>query len=192
VNVCLDVVLLCRSVAEPQRDLGAQASPSRTRSPDPKVVVESLTDDEWTATPPLGAAENRTTLPLVVDSRVASPPRAIDAGEGGAVGDVRMPASLGIIDVDPIGCRPGGADDLVKEQPQIDHASRGPRTSGAQVPDSSSSSPRLPQREIDWNGTPWQNDIFEDNEDMQALQTSFHFIAQTQSREKAYFTSVGA
>jgi hypothetical protein len=30
----------------------------------------------------------------------------------------------------------------------------------------------LPWREINWNHTPWQNDIFEDNEDMQALQTS--------------------
>jgi hypothetical protein len=28
------------------------------------------------------------------------------------------------------------------------------------------------QREINWNGTPWQNDIFEDNEDMQTLRTS--------------------
>jgi hypothetical protein len=31
---------------------------------------------------------------------------------------------------------------------------------------------RLPQREINWNGTPWQDVIFEDNEDMQALRTS--------------------
>jgi hypothetical protein len=40
------------SVAEPQRNLGAQASPSRTRSPDPKVVAQSLVDDARTATPP--------------------------------------------------------------------------------------------------------------------------------------------
>jgi hypothetical protein len=33
-------------------------------------------------------------------------------------------------------------------------------------------SPRLPRREIDWNNTPWQDDIFDDNEDMQALWTS--------------------
>jgi hypothetical protein len=55
-----------------------------------------------------------------------------------------MPASPGIVDVDPMKSRPGGADDLVKDQPQIDPAPRGPGTSGAQVPDSSSSSPRLP------------------------------------------------
>jgi hypothetical protein len=39
--------------------------------------------------------------------------------------------------------------------------------SSTQVPDSSSSSLRLPRREIDWNDTPWQEDIFGDNEDMQ-------------------------
>jgi hypothetical protein len=44
--------------------------------------------------------------------------------------------------------------------------------SGAQVPKSSSSSLRLPRREINWNDTPWQDDIFEDNDDMQALRTS--------------------
>jgi acyl carrier protein phosphodiesterase len=30
----------------------------------------------------------------------------------------------------------------------------------------------LPQRTINWNHTPWQEDWFEDNEDMQALRTS--------------------
>jgi hypothetical protein len=53
----LDVMYLCRLVAEPQRDLGTQASPSHTRLPDPKVVVESLTDDELTATPLPGVGE---------------------------------------------------------------------------------------------------------------------------------------
>jgi hypothetical protein len=45
-------------------------------------------------------------------------------------------------------------------------------TSGAHVPNSSPSSSRLPRREINWNDTPWQEDIFDDNEDMQAVQTS--------------------
>jgi hypothetical protein len=116
VNVCHDVVFLCRSVAELQHDLGAQASPSHTRLPDPKVVVESLTDDVRTATPPSGAAENRITSPLVADARVASPPRAGESGAEGAVGDVRMPASPRIINMDPISSRPVGAvDDLVKD-----------------------------------------------------------------------------
>jgi hypothetical protein len=167
------VVFLCRSVAEPQRSLGAKASPSRTRSPDPKVVVESLADDAGTATPPPAASERRTTPPLAADSRTVSPPRADDAGAGGVVGDIGTPTSPRIIDVDPISARPGGVDDdLVKDQAQIDQASGGPGTSGAQVPDFSPTSPRLSRREIDWNNTPWQEDIFDDNKDMQALRTS--------------------
>jgi hypothetical protein len=51
--------------------------------------------------------------------------------------------------------------------------------SGAQVPESSSLSPRLPRREINWNGTTWQDDIFEDNEDMQALRSSIVTINHT-------------
>jgi hypothetical protein len=103
---------------------------------------------------------------------VASPPHAVKAGEGASVGDVGAVTSPRIIDVDPISARPTGADDLVNDQPHIDQAPRGPGTFGAQVHESFSSSPRLPRREIDWNGTPWQDDIFEDNEDMQALRTS--------------------
>jgi hypothetical protein len=107
---------LCESVAEPQRDLHAQASPSRTRSPDPKVVVESLADNVGTTTLPPAAGEKRVTPPPAVDSRTVSPPRAGDAGAGGAVGDVRMSPSPRIIDVDPISSRPGGVDnDLVKD-----------------------------------------------------------------------------
>jgi hypothetical protein len=114
-------MFLCRSVAEPQRDLGAQALPSHTRSPDPKVVVDSLADDAGTATPPPGAAEKRTTSPPVVDSKVASPPRAGDTGAGGADGDVRTLASPRIIDVDPIISRPAGADLASEAQRRLAH-----------------------------------------------------------------------
>jgi hypothetical protein len=148
VKICLDAVLLCRLVAEPQHDLGAPASLSRTRSPDPEVVGESLVDDAWTATPPQGAVESRATSPPVADSRVVSPTRAVEAGEGATVGDVGAVASPRIIDVDPISARPVRANDLVKDQPQIDQALRDPGTSGAQVPKSSSSL-RLPRRKID-------------------------------------------
>jgi hypothetical protein len=167
-----DVVLLCRSVVEPQQDLGASASPSRMMSADPKVMGESLVDDARTATlpraatPPRGPAESRATSPPMADTRMASPPRTCEAGEGTIVGDIGATVSPRIIDVDPISARPTEVDDLVKDQPQIDQAPGGPGTSGAQVPESSSSSPRLPCREINWNGTPWQDDIFEDNEDM--------------------------
>jgi hypothetical protein len=90
----------------------------------------------------------------------------VTAGNAGAT------ASPTIIDVDPIRAVPGGAEDLVRDQPQIDLAPGGPETSSAQVPPSSSSSPRLSWRSINWNHTPWQEDWFKDNEDMQALRTS--------------------
>jgi hypothetical protein len=92
-------------------------------------------------------------------------------GEGTSVGDVEATTSPRIIDVDPISARPAGAEDLIRDQPQIDQAPGSPETSGAQVPESSSLSPRLPRREINLNHTPWQDDIFEDNEDMQAFWT---------------------
>jgi hypothetical protein len=112
------------------------------------------------------------TPPPVTDSRTATPPHADDVGVGGAVGDVGASASPRVINIDLISARPGGMDeDLVKDQAQIDQAPRGPGTSRTQVPGSSPSSPRLPRREIDWNDTPWKEDIFDDNEDMQAVRT---------------------
>jgi hypothetical protein len=72
----------------PQDDLGAPASPSRTRLPEPKVVGEALADDARTATPPRGVAESRTASPPVVDTGVVSPPRIVEVQEGATVGDV--------------------------------------------------------------------------------------------------------
>jgi hypothetical protein len=48
----------------------------------------------------------------------------------------------------------------------------------------------LPRWKIDWNDTPWQDDIFKDNEDMQALQTSIVTInhALTVSLHVMYFS----
>jgi hypothetical protein len=128
------VVDLCRSVAEPQHDLGTQASPFRTRSPDPKVVAQSLVDDARTATPPPAADERGATPPPTTDSRTVTLPRADEAGAGGALGDVRTSASPQVIDVDPINVRPGGMEeDLVKDQAEIDQAPKGLRTSSTQV-----------------------------------------------------------
>jgi hypothetical protein len=143
-NACFDVMLLCRQVVVPQDDLGTPASPSRTRSPDPKVVGEVLADDARTATLPRAAAESRAASPLVVGTGVTSPPHAVEAGEGTSVGDVGATISPRIIDADPISARPGGVEDLIKDQPQIDQVPSGPETSGAQVLEFSSSSPRLP------------------------------------------------
>jgi hypothetical protein len=63
-------------------------------------------------------------------ARVDTPPRAADAG-GVSAGDVGATASPAVIDVDPISVVPGGADDLVRDQPQIDLALGRPETSGA-------------------------------------------------------------
>jgi hypothetical protein len=131
-------------------------------------VGEALADNARTATPPRGAADGRATSPPIADARVDIPPRTANAGEASA-GDVGATASPAVINVGPFSAVPGGADDLVSDQPQIDLAPRGPETSGAQVPPYSSSSPRLPRCTISWDHTPWQEDWFEDNEDMQAL-----------------------
>jgi hypothetical protein len=103
---------------------------------------------------------------------VETPPRAVEAGGVTSAGDVGAATPPGVIDVDPISTHPARAEDLIRDHPQIDQAPRGPRTSGAQVPPSSSLSPRLPQCEISWNRTPWQEDWFEDKEDMKALRTN--------------------
>jgi hypothetical protein len=115
--------------------------------------------------------KNVVTSTPVADTRVNTPPRTTEAVEA-SVGDVRATTSPTIIEVDPIRAVPGGAEDLVRDQLQIDLAPGGPETSGAQVLQSSYSSPRLPRRTINWNHTPWQEDWFEDNEDMQAVWTS--------------------
>jgi hypothetical protein len=155
----------------PQDDLGSLAFPYCTRSADPRVVGEAHADDARTAIPPRGAVESRATSPPLADSRVETPPCAVEAGKAVArdIGATTSPTNM---DVNPISAVPGGAEDLVRDQPQIDQAPGGPRTSSAQVPRTSSSCLRLPRREINWNHTPWQDDIFEDNEDMQALRTS--------------------
>jgi hypothetical protein len=124
-----DVTLYCRPTVVPQDDLVAPASPSRTRSADLKVVGVTISVDTRTATPLRGVAESRAASPPVEDTRVASPPRAVEAGEGTSVGDVGVTTSPRIIDVDPISARPAGGEDLMKDQPQIDPAPRDPGTS---------------------------------------------------------------
>jgi hypothetical protein len=157
-------------MAEPQRGHNALSSPSRTRSPEPQVVGEALANDARTATPPRGAVERRATSPLVADSKVESPPRDVEVVATVSVRDVNATTPPGVIDVDPINAQP--TEDLVREQPQIYQGPAGPGTSGVQVPPTSSSSARLPRREINWNHTPWQEDWFEDIEDKRALQAS--------------------
>jgi hypothetical protein len=132
----------------------AQPSPSRTRSPKPQVMGEALADDARTATPPRGAVENVVTSPPVADARVGTPSRVAEV-VGTLAGDVRATTSPTIIDADPIRTVPGGGEDPVGDLPHIDLAPGGPETSGAQVPPSLSSSPRLPRCTINWNNIPW-------------------------------------
>jgi hypothetical protein len=141
-------------VTRPQGGPNATSSPSRTRSPKPHVMGEVLADDVCTATPPWGAVETVVTSPPVAGTTVETPPRVAEvvgasAGDVGVTtGDAGVTTSPTIIDVDPIRAVSGRAEDLVRDQPQIDLAPRGQKTSGAQVPPSSSSSPRLPRRWI--------------------------------------------
>jgi hypothetical protein len=115
--------------------------------------------------------EGLTTLPPVTDTRAGSSLHTTEGVETSA-GEVGVTTSPTVIDVDPIRAVPGGTKDLAGDQPQIDLAPGGPEASGAQVPPSSTSSLRLPHRSINWDHIPWQDDWFEDNEDMQALRTS--------------------
>jgi hypothetical protein len=148
-------MFLCRSVAESQRNLGAQASPSRTRSSNPKVVVDSLVDDAGTATPPPVAGERRTTPLPMADLRTGSPPRAGDVGARGVVGDVGTPDSPRSLMWTP------SAQGLL-----------GLTTTWLRT--------RLRlarRREVRGHPmhrylTPWKDDIFDDKKDMQALRTS--------------------
>jgi hypothetical protein len=95
------------------------------------------------------------------------------------VGEVGATTSPTVVDVDPIRVVPDGAKDVADDQPHIDLAPGGREASGAQVPPSSTSSLRLPRRSINWDHTPWQDDWFEGNEDMRALQTSIVTINHT-------------
>jgi hypothetical protein len=135
--------LSCRPATRPQGGLGAPSSPSCTRSPEPQVVGEALVDDARTATTPRGAVESRAISPPMAAARVEIPPWVVEV-EGASAGDVGATTSPMIIDVDPINAVPSGAEDLVRDQPQIDLGLGGPESSSAQVPPSSSSNPRLP------------------------------------------------
>jgi hypothetical protein len=98
-----------RSVVEPQHDLGAQASPSRTRSPDHEVGVQTLADD----------------------ARTATPPPAANTGAQGSDGNVGASTSPPVIDVDPINVIPSTSyQDLVGDPIQIEQRPKNLETSG--------------------------------------------------------------
>jgi hypothetical protein len=129
-------------------------------------------DDVRTATPTRGVAEGATTSSPVANTRAGSSLHVAEGVETSAGGGVGATTSPTIVDVDPIRAVPDGARDVTEDQPQIDLAPGGPGVSGAHVPPSSTSSLRFPRRSINWDHTPWQDDWFEDNEDMRAFHTS--------------------
>jgi hypothetical protein len=123
-------------------------------------------------------AEGLENSPPMTDTRAGS---SLHTAEGleTSIGEVRATTSPTVIDVDSIRAVPDGVKDVAEDQPQIDLAPGGPEASGAQVPPSSTSSLRLPRRSINWDHNPWQDDWFEDNEDMRALQTNIVTINHT-------------
>jgi hypothetical protein len=117
-------------------------------------VGEALADDVHTATSTRGIVEGVTTSPPVTDARAGSPLRTTEGVETSA-GEVGATTSPTVVDVDPIRTVPGGTEDVAGDHPQIDLMPGGLEESGAQVPPSSTSSPRLPRRSVNWNHTPW-------------------------------------
>jgi hypothetical protein len=71
--------------------------------------------------PPRGVAEGVATSPPVNDTRAGSPLRTTE-GVGTSAGEVGATTSPTILDVDPIRTVPGGTEDMVGDQPQIDLA----------------------------------------------------------------------
>jgi hypothetical protein len=95
-----------------------------------------------------------TTSPPMTDTRAGSPLRTTKGVETSA-GEIGVTTSPTVVDVDPIRVVPGGTEDVAGDQPEIDLSPRGLEASGAQVPPSSTSSPRLPRRSINLNHTLW-------------------------------------
>jgi hypothetical protein len=98
----------CRSDVRPQRDLGAQASPSRTRSPDHEVGAQMLVDN----------------------ARMTTPSPVADVGTHGSIGDVGASSSPPVIDVDPINTVPCTSyQDLIGDLIQIEQSLKNLETS---------------------------------------------------------------
>jgi hypothetical protein len=90
-------------------------------------------------------AEGLTTSPPVTDTRAGSSLHTAEGVET-TIGEVGATTSPTVVEVDPTRAVPGGTEDVARDPPQIDLVPGGPEASSAQVPLSSTSSPRLPHR----------------------------------------------
>jgi hypothetical protein len=122
-----------RSDVQPQSALGAQDSPSRTRSSDHEVETQALVGDVGTS----------------------APPPVNEAGTQGSVGDVGVSSSPPITDVDPINSMPGtSAQGPTADPIQIELPRENPETTGVQASGPTSTGLSLGREDIDWTGMP--------------------------------------
>lgn len=89
-------------------------------------------------------------------------------------------ASPPIIDVDPINSMSGTSTQGLTADPiQIKPSEGNPETTGVQAPGSTSTGPSLRHEDIDWTGTPWEANIFDDDEDMMEVRQSILTLNQS-------------
>jgi hypothetical protein len=90
-----------------------------------------------------------------------------EAGTQGSISDVGTSALLPVIEVDPINSTPNTSAQGPTVNPiQIEPPQDDLETTGVQALGPTSTGPSLRREDIDWIDTPWEGDIFEDDEDM--------------------------
>jgi hypothetical protein len=93
-----------------------------------------------------------------------------EVGTQGSVGGLGMLTPSLVIDVDPINTVPStSAQEPMVDQAQIEQPQQDPKTAGGEALGSTSMGTCLVRWDIDWNGTPWEGDIFKDDEDMKKV-----------------------
>jgi hypothetical protein len=102
-----------------------------------------------------------------------------EVGTQGSVGVLGMSTPPPIIKVDLINTVPStSAQDPAVDQAQIEQPQQDPKTASGEVPGSTSMGHNFGRRDIDWNDTPWEGDIFEDDEDMKEVRRAILTLNQ--------------
>jgi hypothetical protein len=95
------------------------------------------------------------------------------------VNDVGTSAPLPFIDVDPINSIPStSAQGPTMDPAQIEPPQEDLERTGVQAPGLTQTGRSLRQEDIDLTGTPWERDIFEDDEDMKDVRRSILMLNQ--------------